>query len=208
MYRTRIAAIGLVGAAATLLTGCLQSGCEAQGGEEWCAGLKPVTVCTKEGETVRCRTEQECNWQCAYPDSPLLGSKFASKVSLESISIDRAMHMIASIDKHGARRAGLKSEDIGSVLNNKPFTDARLEEFARFHGVSKHVAADKVEKIVSAFNEQRQRTDSVYWQTCIQSGKWATLENHSCEKTFWKGCSPETGATMCFTTEGKSRLND
>lgn len=62
-----------------------------------------------------------------------------------------------------------------------------------------------IEKLAQSFvtdvSAQMSDVNSEYWQGCMASGHWMTPQNARCSKTYWNGCTPETGATSCDVAE-------
>lgn len=201
-----------------LLTGCLEGTCGKNGSascDQWGDVVKCETWSSyPSGSTTRCAPEKGClKWSCYYDKStsPLMTGLLNMtqplvRLDLRSLSIDRAMGMMVNGDTFTAWRLGLTNQDVETVLKGTKPTSERIQDLAEANGVDKGEMESIIEKFTQAFEEQRRRSDSVYWQTCIQSGKWSTPQNSSCEKAFWPGCSPETGADLCLTAAGLQRL--
>lgn len=109
------------------------------------------------------------------------------------------MSMIANDDMTLAQAAGLKRDDAMAALQGRALSKERYKEIAREVGQPLEKVQSRLELIGSVFNAQRRDINSAYWQTCVQSKKWATEKNLFCTNTFQPGCAPVSGATVCWT---------
>jgi hypothetical protein len=93
---------------------------------------------------------------------------------------------------------GLQADDFERLAEMRMITDSGLTALAASLEMSKDATETLVANIIDDFRKQASDSSSDYWQACMNSGSWKTPENRSCQESFWSGCSPETGASLCL----------
>jgi predicted HAD superfamily phosphohydrolase YqeG len=98
-------------------------------------------------------------------------------------------------------KLGIESSDLMALVQLQMPSRESLQKVAK--ALNEEPA--KIENIAQSFvtDVRAQVSDgkSEYWRDCIRSGHWVTPQNTRCSKTFWDGCTPETGATSCEIAE-------
>ena len=72
-----------------------------------------------------------------------------------------------------------------------------MQNMASTLGISVTNAQNIMSAFISELRAQMRDINSPAWKACMQGGKWRTPQNMYCKKTYWNGCTPETGATKC-----------
>lgn len=219
----RIIYILLLGLLSLGFVGCYGGTCEGDS-VRTCSEYGRVSDCDTSGSTTRCTTRNQCvSWACcryngsgtscvggwpADPPSSFSVSLRTGSVpaKLSTMSVDQAMAMAANADIEAAEKAGLSPVDLMLVGAGQALESVRCGEIARKLDEPEDLVCDKVKAIEVAFQAQRAQANSPYWRTCMHSGRWATEKNRNCKETYWPGCSPATGATMCVSEAGRRRL--
>lgn len=93
---------------------------------------------------------------------------------------------------------GLNEKAIKSISNRSLPKTETIKAVALKLDMSEAQARDLMKEVVADFDAEASDVQSAYWQSCMAKGKWKTPQNMYCKKTFWNGCSPETGATLCM----------
>lgn len=90
-----------------------------------------------------------------------------------------------------------KNEALGAVVGGF-VSDTSVEKVATALGMSRSMAKDLIDQILTESKAQLADVESPAWQACQKTGKWRTNANGGvCKSTSWTGCSPESGATFC-----------
>lgn len=93
---------------------------------------------------------------------------------------------------------GLNEKDIRAISNRRlPATESIAAMSVKLD-MSQAQARDLLKEVIEDFDAQASNIQSTYWKSCMAKGKWKTPQNGYCTKTYWKGCAPETGATLCI----------
>lgn len=111
------------------------------------------------------------------------------KTAFQNVSKDG----LASFEQIGLNSAALRSISLRSLPKSEAYA-----AMARKLDISEAQARDIIKMAVADFDAQANDVESDYWQSCMGKGKWKTPQNSSCSKTNWTGCSPGTGATLCY----------
>jgi hypothetical protein len=95
------------------------------------------------------------------------------------------------------RNIGLEATDLELLGRMKMITQQGVERLASALQLPVSEARTLVTRLIQDYKAQAADSRSDYWQACFQSGSWKTPQNNNCQKDFWGGCSPQTGATRC-----------
>lgn len=127
--------------------------------------------------------------------------EFAQRHQISLASAELVQEAFAKVPTEGLKsfeRIGLNEKDIKSIsVRSMPRREA-ISAMATKLDMSETQARDLIQGIIADFDAQASNIESEYWQACMAKGRWKTPQNASCSKTFWNGCSPETGATLCY----------
>jgi hypothetical protein len=130
-----------------------------------------------------------------------LAKNFADK---HGISVDAAKKIqkafdglesngLASLSTIGLNKADMKA----MVRHNLPASSS-IARIADKLDMSQAQARDLLLSLDRDFSAKAANIHSNYWQTCMQGGHWSTPQNRSCQSASERGCSPATGASMCY----------
>ena len=121
------------------------------------------------------------------------------KMSFDSAEkLSQSVEALRQGDKAQMLNLGLSDQDLWSVAQGQKLNDDTALKVAQNLNLSMDSVQSLVAQVGSEARVQMSDFNSSYWSDCRASGKWATPENPSCEKAFWKGCSPATGASLCL----------
>lgn len=214
------------------LSGCWSDDCSNQGGSRTCSSYGSVTKCqTSSTGTVTCTTSDECTAYACCIDkgvdgrfcsgsncSKACGWGFAAtkfpfefkspelRLQLKDLSSDRVARAIANADINLAKAAGIRGPDFEKIAKGQELSSDVIDRIATRLNEKPETVAAVTRDLAASMDAQRKDVNSVYWQTCVQSGSWVTDRNIVCNETYWLGCSPATGASMCLTKAGIARL--
>lgn len=104
-------------------------------------------------------------------------------------------------DLQPIRALGLADNDFQRLAKLQMVSNAGLHNLAAKLEMSDARTQTLIQDIINDFKVQAKDSSSEYWQSCFEAGSWKTPENLSCEKSFWPGCSPETGASLCVVSK-------
>jgi hypothetical protein len=94
-------------------------------------------------------------------------------------------------------RLGIETSDLAALVQLQMPSHEGIERVAK--ALNEEPA--RIEKVAQSFvtdvRAQMSDVNSEYWQECVKSGHWTTPQNARCSKTYWDGCTPDTGATSC-----------
>lgn len=112
--------------------------------------------------------------------------------------LDHVLAVSRTGDPSALLSIGLSEQDAKRMMHFQLPTDTGIRNVAQAFGITSNQSRELFAFMISAVRMQAQDISSPLWRQCMSTGHWVTLENNNCRKTFWKGCSPETGATMCL----------
>ncbi len=130
--------------------------------------------------------------------------KFLNSQKKHQISLEAADQIKAAFDQASAEglkafeRIGLNGADIKAISYRKLPESKSIAKMAEKLDMSQAQARDLLKEVVADFSAQASDVESTYWKSCMAKGKWKTPQNSSCSQTFWSGCAPATGATLCI----------
>lgn len=127
--------------------------------------------------------------------------EFAQRHQISLSAAEQIQTAFAKVSSEGLnsfQSVGLSEKDIRAISNRSLPKSESIAAMATKLDMSEAQARDLLKAMISDFDAQASDIESAYWQSCMAKGQWKTPQNASCKKTFWNGCSPETGATLCF----------
>lgn len=166
----------------------------------------------RRGRYVRPDRYRNCGYYRCYNSSlnleiPALTStdaevlNFALKYNISNEASAKIQTAFVDVETKGIasfESIGLNKKDLTRIARRQlPDTDS-LKSLAQKLDLSEAQSRDLVKSMITEFNQQATNVESPYWQSCIAKGKWKTPENTNCSKTTWTGCSPATGASLCY----------
>lgn len=126
---------------------------------------------------------------------------FASKYNVSMETAEKIQTAFADVGTKGVgafEAIGLNKADLKNIAARSMPKAESLQTMATKLDLSQAQARDLVKVLISDFAAQASNVESTYWQSCMAKGSWKTPQNASCKNTEWNGCSPETGATLCY----------
>jgi hypothetical protein len=93
---------------------------------------------------------------------------------------------------------GLGKSDLKALAQKDLPSTEGIKNMADKLDMSQAQARDLLVSMTKDFEAQASNVDSSYWKSCMQDGKWKTPQNASCQSLSANGCSPQTGASMCY----------
>jgi len=126
---------------------------------------------------------------------------FAQKYNVSneaSAKINDAFTNVQTQGLNSFASIGLNSSDLNAIAQRSlPSTDA-IKTMAQKLDMSEAQSKDLLQSMITEFGQQAANVQSTYWKSCMAKGSWKTPQNLYCTSTAWNGCSPETGATLCY----------
>ncbi|HRK07157.1 MAG TPA: hypothetical protein PLZ57_05265 [Pseudobdellovibrionaceae bacterium] len=97
---------------------------------------------------------------------------------------------------------GLSQDDMTSMAKFQLPSSEGIEKMATSLALSRSATQDLIQSLMNDARSQFANVDSPAWKACTSAGKWRTPENGgTCKETYWSGCSPETGASLCVVAK-------
>lgn len=93
---------------------------------------------------------------------------------------------------------GLSKKDIRTIAKRDLPASSSIKTMADKLDISEAQSRDLIKDLIAEFDAQASDVASPYWSACMGKGRWRTPENLYCTNTAWKGCSPDTGASLCY----------
>ncbi|WII72197.1 hypothetical protein QJS83_17175 [Bdellovibrio sp. 22V] len=142
----------------------------------------------------------EANTQIDVGTSPQV-VEFAQRHQISLAAAEQIDAAFAAVPNEGLKafaQVGLSERDLKDISKRSLPEPASIAKVATKLDMSQAQARDLLKEIIADFDVQASDVQSPYWKACMAKGKWKTPSNRYCKKTFWPGCSPETGATRCI----------
>lgn len=93
---------------------------------------------------------------------------------------------------------GLNEKALDKIMSRELPEASAIQSMGAQLGLSPAKAQSLLQSLVSEFEQASSDSQSNYWQSCVAKGQWKTPQNAFCSNASWTGCSPETGATLCY----------
>jgi hypothetical protein len=93
---------------------------------------------------------------------------------------------------------GLNEGAIQNIVNASLPTQDTVNSVATALEISAVQSQSLLQTLVNDFRNQASNGNSTYWKACQATGHWKTPQNANCGDVSWNGCSPDTGATVCY----------
>ncbi|KYG64056.1 hypothetical protein AZI86_14725 [Bdellovibrio bacteriovorus] len=93
---------------------------------------------------------------------------------------------------------GLTEKDFKAMMKRQLPSDEAVQRAAGKLGLSEKQSRQVLTAMMRSFWAQAANVNSPYWKYCQMGGHWKTDQNRSCSKLHWPGCSPQTGAQLCY----------
>ncbi|MBS1971662.1 MAG: hypothetical protein JSU04_15225 [Bdellovibrionales bacterium] len=127
--------------------------------------------------------------------------KFADKhgVSLDvAKKIQKAFAGLPAQGMSSFKSIGLGKSDLKAIAKHDLPSVEGIRQMAAKLDMSEAQARDLLVSINKDFAAQASNVNSSYWKSCMKDGEWSTPQNSFCQQSSWNGCSPATGASMCY----------
>lgn len=120
----------------------------------------------------------------------------AAKYSLPLESAEKLNALVSQSDYMAS--LGFSDDDVDRIVGFQMPSHDAIEKVGRALALSNSAAADFLGALISESRTQFSDVESPVWQRCVSSGRWETNANGGvCKSVDWKGCSPQTGASVC-----------
>jgi hypothetical protein len=93
---------------------------------------------------------------------------------------------------------GLTKGDLKDISKRELPESSSIKAVAAKLDMSEAQSRDLIKDMIREFDAQASNSASPYWKSCMAKGKWRTPQNFYCKNTAWNGCSPQTGASLCY----------
>ncbi|MGE0633257.1 MAG: hypothetical protein AB7O96_12660 [Pseudobdellovibrionaceae bacterium] len=163
-----------------------------------------------DGNGGNCRQERFCD-RNGCENRPICSSmvfnveakeQWGKEFGLSASAVKKLDQVLATSrtgDSSALQEIGLTERDVRKMVRFEMPTDAAIKEVAKSFGITTAQSRAFLSFMIGTVHKQAKNIQSPLWKNCLASGHWVTPENNTCKKTYWKGCSPETGATMCVS---------
>lgn len=195
--------LGLI-AAGGILSSCRHEPGVGHGGEQgrdchqerYCDryGCVDRTICTGPYANNDQRADQQ-----AKNDQAWMKQYGMSAASLKTL--DQAFVTCKEGSYEGLENLGLTEKDANRIVRFQMPTNEGITNLSANLKITPQQGQKMVAFLIQTASAQAKDVNSNLWQVCMANGYWQTPENNNCQKTYWNGCSPETGATMCIPAE-------
>lgn len=126
---------------------------------------------------------------------------FAEKHNISSAAAVKVQEAFANVSQSGLssfQAIGLNENALKAIMNRSLPSDASIRAMSAELNLSEAQSRSLLQNLVAEFSQQASNFNSSYWQSCQAKGQWKTPQNAHCTTGAWNGCSPETGATLCY----------
>lgn len=119
------------------------------------------------------------------------------------ISFTAAETLVAALDEaaQGQTQAifelGFRMNDLVLMANKQLPTQSSLNTLSERLDLEVTDTKNFFADILSDIEIELKDIESPFWTKCMMRGRWKTPQNNNCQKTYWSGCSPQTGASFC-----------
>ncbi len=170
-------------------------------------GKKCYTYRNHKGEKVKeCKKERN-NCDRNYSNVNLaLANKDVTSVDWAQtfgLSFDSAEKLVAALEssRQGDIQAildlGLSEQDIEDLAQLKMISKDGIQSLSVSLNQFPEDTQSMINSLIKTAKVDVANPEGKIWQACVEAGSWKTPQNSQCSRTFWAGCSLETGATMC-----------
>jgi hypothetical protein len=128
-------------------------------------------------------------------------TSFAQKHGITPAAGAKIQQAFANVNQSGLasfQAIGLDESALKSIMNRSVPNSASVRAMSQELNISEAQSLTLLQNLVSEFDQQAADGTSAYWQSCQAKGQWKTPQNAHCTTGAWSGCSPETGATLCY----------
>lgn len=145
-------------------------------------------------------------WDPNQPNFVVLSTSSAAKnlvakYGIPKTSAVRIASAFANVRSQGLNAylaIGLTERDFKGMMNRQLPSDEAVRRAAGKLGLSEAQSRNLLISMMRSFWAQAANVNSAYWKYCQMGGYWKTDRNRSCSKLHWPGCSPQTGAKLCY----------
>ncbi len=134
---------------------------------------------------------------------------FAERFGISFLAATKVVRAFSEASK-GRMRAfwqlGFTEEDLIAQFNQQPADQSLIERLSINLDLDSESVTRLLEELSSGIVAQVAHSNSRLWQNCFKADVWQTLDTLSCRQRHAPGCSPETGAKLCFVARDSDRL--
>lgn len=127
--------------------------------------------------------------------------ELAQQFGIRVESAQMIMDFAHSGNEQQFQKLGVESSDLAALTQLQMPSQAGIERVAKALNEQPSQLEKLAQSFVTDVRAQMSDVNSEYWQECVSSGHWTTPQNARCSKTYWEGCTPDTGATSCEIAE-------
>lgn len=127
--------------------------------------------------------------------------KLVSKYGIPKSSALKIAAAFANVRAQGTDAylaIGLTERDLKAMMSRQLPSDETVRRSAVQLGLSEKLSRHLLTGMMLSFFAQASNVNSPYWKYCQMGGHWKTDKNRSCSQLHWSGCSPQTGAKLCY----------
>jgi hypothetical protein len=128
-------------------------------------------------------------------------ANFAAKHDISIAAAAKVQQAFDNVSVSGLssfQAIGLNQDALQSIMNLNVPDSSSVNAMARSLEISPAKSQQLLQSLVAEFQASAANGQSAYWQACQAKGQWKTPQNANCSSSAWNGCSPETGATVCY----------
>lgn len=144
-------------------------------------------------------TGSQSSFGTVAADSKL--ADFSQKYHISTTAAAKIQNAFANGQKEGTKAfaaIGLTQNDLRTIASRSLPGNDSIAAMAQTLDLPESKAKVLLQDLIQEFSAQAADVNSNYWQSCKAKGSWKTPQNASCQKESWEGCSPATGASLCF----------
>lgn len=158
------------------------------------SACRPNMKCVQYGEKICPQKDNQINRRVQATNTVGLPQfmKFHSDVILERL---------VQLDFTVLESLYLTNREMMDLVSGKSISEEKIQKVAAKNGVDTKELTSKVSEVLTSFSTQRKDVSSNFWKTCIAKGKWSTNSNQFCSYLWEPGCSPQSGANLCWHRE-------
>lgn len=131
----------------------------------------------------------------------LVATSFAQKHNIPATAGAKIEKAFSNVNQNGLasfQAIGLNEGALKSIMNRSLPNETSIRAMSQELNISEAKSQSLLQNLIAEFDQQASNGQSDYWKACQAKGQWKTPQNANCSSTSWNGCSPDTGATLCY----------
>lgn len=128
-------------------------------------------------------------------------TQFADKYNISVDAAKKIQKAFDGVEQNGLasfQSIGLTKSDVKAIAKHDLPSTEGIKNMAAKLDMSEAQTRDMLVSVNKDFEASAANGNSEYWRSCMQEGEWSTPQNASCTSANSNGCSPSTGATLCY----------